>query len=42
MFMCVVSRPLLAENGDLIFDEEIRIFPFIESLVALRKSKNRD
>lgn len=41
MFICAVSRPLLAENGDVLFDGKIGIWPFMEEVVAKRRSKKR-
>lgn len=41
MFMAAVSRPIYAENGDLIFDGKIGIFPFTCQEPAKRNSKNR-
>ncbi|XP_042063220.1 uncharacterized protein LOC121807090 [Salvia splendens] len=41
MFMCVVCRPHIAENGEVIFDGKIGIFPFTTKEPAKRGSKNR-
>ncbi|XP_074301159.1 uncharacterized protein LOC141632512 [Silene latifolia] len=41
MFMCAVCRPLYGDNGELIFDGKLGIFPFIEEVPAARTSKNR-
>lgn len=41
MFMCVVCRPIFAEDGSVIFDGKIGIFPFTEQIAAKRTSKNR-
>ncbi|XP_042013473.1 uncharacterized protein LOC121761851 [Salvia splendens] len=41
MFMCAVCRPQFAENGEVIFDGKIGIFPFTTMEPAKRKSKNR-
>ncbi|XP_074288192.1 uncharacterized protein LOC141613358 [Silene latifolia] len=30
MFMCAVARPVYGENGDLLFDGKIGVWPFIE------------
>ncbi|XP_074314010.1 uncharacterized protein LOC141649215 [Silene latifolia] len=42
MFMCAVARPIYGENGDLLFDGKIGVWPFIEHVPAARKSKHRD
>ncbi|KAK9672664.1 hypothetical protein RND81_12G115600 [Saponaria officinalis] len=42
MFMCAVSRPLFGEEGELLFDGKIGIFPFLEEQAAVRRSKNRE
>lgn len=39
--MCVVTRPLISENGEVLFDGKIGIFPFTKQVPAKRKSKNR-
>ena len=39
--MCAVCWPLFAENGDVILDGKIGIFPFTTMEPAKRKSKNR-
>ncbi|XP_074271721.1 uncharacterized protein LOC141595657 [Silene latifolia] len=41
MFMCAVCRPLYGDNGELIVDGKLGIFPFIEEVPAARTSKNR-
>ncbi|KAK9733580.1 hypothetical protein RND81_04G076300 [Saponaria officinalis] len=41
MFMCAVSRPILDDNGEVVFDGKIGIFPFVEMKAAKRRSKNR-
>lgn len=41
MFMCAVTRPLFAANGECVFDGKIGIFPFTEMVPAKRNSKNR-
>ena len=41
MFMCVVARPIFSNEGELIFDGKIDIFPFIQEVPAQRSSKNR-
>ncbi|XP_057811554.1 uncharacterized protein LOC131025785 [Salvia miltiorrhiza] len=42
MFMCAVCRPLIAEDGTVLFDGKIGIFPFTEYIPAKRNSKNRE
>ena len=41
MFMCVVARPIFSNEGELIFDGKIGIFPFTREVAAQRSSKNR-
>ncbi|XP_042051289.1 uncharacterized protein LOC121796523 [Salvia splendens] len=41
MFMCPVCRLCFGEDGDVIFDRKIGIFPFTTKEQAQRKSKNR-
>ncbi|XP_074298008.1 uncharacterized protein LOC141628807 [Silene latifolia] len=41
MFMCAVSRPVYGDNGEMIFDGKIGIFPFLEEIPAVRNSRNR-
>lgn len=41
MFMCAVCRPLFANDGSVLFDGKIGIFPFTEEKEAQRGSKNR-
>ncbi|KAK9714312.1 hypothetical protein RND81_06G085800 [Saponaria officinalis] len=41
MFMCAVSRPLYSEDGELLFDGKIGMFPFTKQQPAARRSKNR-
>ncbi|XP_057773761.1 uncharacterized protein LOC130993059 [Salvia miltiorrhiza] len=41
MFSCAVSRPLFNEDGSVLFDGKIGIFPFTEMVPAKRTSKNR-
>ncbi|XP_057791334.1 uncharacterized protein LOC131008478 [Salvia miltiorrhiza] len=41
MFMCAVTRPLIAENGTVLFDGKIGIFPFTIQVPAKRNSRNR-
>ncbi|XP_074271641.1 uncharacterized protein LOC141595574 [Silene latifolia] len=40
MFMCAVSRPVYGDNGEMIFDGKIGIFPFLEEISATRNSRN--
>ncbi|XP_074293241.1 uncharacterized protein LOC141620210 [Silene latifolia] len=40
MFMCAVARPVYGENGDLLIDGKIGVWPFIEHVPAARKSKH--
>ena len=40
MFMCAISRPMWDNDGVLLFDGKIGIFPFTEEVPALRSSKN--
>ncbi|KAH6783068.1 hypothetical protein C2S52_008027 [Perilla frutescens var. hirtella] len=42
MFMCAVSRPLLAADGSVLFDGKIEEFPFTHKVPAKRASKNRN
>ena len=41
MFICAVARPIFANDGQLIFDGKIEIFPFTSQVPAQRSSKNR-
>ncbi|KAH6787926.1 hypothetical protein C2S52_007478 [Perilla frutescens var. hirtella] len=41
MFMCAVSRPLLAADGSVLFYGKIGVFPFTHKVPAKRASKNR-
>ncbi|XP_074291348.1 uncharacterized protein LOC141618139 [Silene latifolia] len=41
MFMCAVTRPVYGDNGEMIFDGKIGIFPFLEEIPAVRNSINR-
>ncbi|XP_057775298.1 uncharacterized protein LOC130994271 [Salvia miltiorrhiza] len=41
MFMCAVCRPIFNEDGSVLFDGKIGIFPFTHQLPAQRGSKNR-
>ncbi|KAH6759862.1 hypothetical protein C2S51_016811 [Perilla frutescens var. frutescens] len=41
MFMCAVSRPLLAVDGSVLFDGKIGVFPFTHKVPAKIESKNR-
>ncbi|XP_057808677.1 uncharacterized protein LOC131023146 [Salvia miltiorrhiza] len=40
MFLCAVCRPLFDENGNVLFDGKIGIFPFTQVIPAQRRSKN--
>ena len=42
MFMAAVARPIIATNGDVLWDGKIGIFPFTEVEYAKKSSKNRD
>ncbi|XP_057811571.1 uncharacterized protein LOC131025799 [Salvia miltiorrhiza] len=42
MFLCAVCRPLFNEDGSVLFDGKIGIFPFTEMVPAKRTSKNRE
>ncbi|KAK9664370.1 hypothetical protein RND81_14G036800 [Saponaria officinalis] len=42
MFMAAVARPRYNEDGDVLFDGKIGIFPFIYEEEAKRSSKNRE
>ncbi|XP_074277450.1 uncharacterized protein LOC141601085 [Silene latifolia] len=42
MFMCAVARPIYGEDGELLFDGKIGVFPFVEQVPAARRSKNRE
>ncbi|XP_074293462.1 uncharacterized protein LOC141620510 [Silene latifolia] len=42
MFMCAVARPMYGEDGELLFDGKIGVFPFIEHVPPARRSKNRE
>lgn len=39
--LCDVARPIYSTNGELSFDGEKDIFPFISHVRAQRSSKNR-
>ncbi|XP_057801157.1 uncharacterized protein LOC131016474 [Salvia miltiorrhiza] len=41
MFLCAVCRPLFSDDGEVLFDGKIGIFPFIQKVPAQRNSKNR-
>ncbi|XP_057785999.1 uncharacterized protein LOC131003512 [Salvia miltiorrhiza] len=41
MFSCAVCRPLFAQDGSVLFDGKIGIFPYTEMVAAKRSSKNR-
>ncbi|KAK9671894.1 hypothetical protein RND81_12G062300 [Saponaria officinalis] len=42
MFMAAVARPRYSEDGVVLFDGKIGIFPFICEVEAMRSSKNRE
>ncbi|XP_074303674.1 uncharacterized protein LOC141638161 [Silene latifolia] len=42
MFLATVSRPTYKENGEVLFDGKLGIWPFTYQEPAKRKSKNRD
>ncbi|KAK9697432.1 hypothetical protein RND81_08G037200 [Saponaria officinalis] len=42
MFMAAIARPRYNEDGDVLFDGKIDIFPFIYEVEAMRSSKNRE
>ncbi|XP_074290123.1 uncharacterized protein LOC141616863 [Silene latifolia] len=42
MFMAAVARPRYDEDGVVLFDGKIGIFPFIYEVEAMRSSKNRE
>ena len=35
--MCAVSRPLFVENGEVLFDGKIDMFPFTKQIPAKEK-----
>ncbi|XP_057771833.1 uncharacterized protein LOC130991537 [Salvia miltiorrhiza] len=41
MFMCAAARPIIDEDGTVIFDGKLGIYPFITIEPAQRNSKNR-
>lgn len=41
MFMCAVCRPQFDDNGSVLFDGKIGIFPFTKTVAAIRNSRNR-
>ncbi|XP_074317958.1 uncharacterized protein LOC141654740 [Silene latifolia] len=41
MFMCAVCRPIYSEDGELLFDGKIGMFPFTKQQPAARSSINR-
>ncbi|KAK9668658.1 hypothetical protein RND81_13G075800 [Saponaria officinalis] len=41
MFIAAVSRPIYSENGDVLFDGKVGIFPFTFKEPAKRNSRNR-
>ncbi|VFQ99233.1 unnamed protein product [Cuscuta campestris] len=42
MFLCVVGRPLITDDGEVLWDGKVGIFHFSELVKAKKKSKNRD
>ncbi|XP_057771071.1 uncharacterized protein LOC130990859 [Salvia miltiorrhiza] len=42
MFLCSVCRPIFGEDGRVLFDGKIGIFPLTEMVPAQRSSKNRE
>ncbi|XP_074291358.1 uncharacterized protein LOC141618151 [Silene latifolia] len=40
MFMCAVCRPIYSEDGELLFDGKIGMFPFTKQQPAARASRN--
>ncbi|XP_057803388.1 uncharacterized protein LOC131018692 [Salvia miltiorrhiza] len=42
MFLCAVCRPIFGEDGSVLFDGKIGIFPLTEMVPAQRSSKNRE
>ncbi|XP_074303461.1 uncharacterized protein LOC141637941 [Silene latifolia] len=41
MFMCAVCRPIYSEDGELLFDGKIGMFPFTKQQPKRRASRNR-
>ncbi|XP_057779510.1 uncharacterized protein LOC130998094 [Salvia miltiorrhiza] len=41
IFLCAVYRPHFSDNGEVLFDGKIGIFPFIQQIPTQRNSKNR-
>ncbi|CAO2836406.1 unnamed protein product [Amaranthus hypochondriacus] len=41
MFIAAVARPIINNNGDILWDGKIGIFPFTETQRAVRSSSNR-
>lgn len=41
MFLCAVSRPIINDDGTVLFDGKIGCFPFTTQGEALRNSKHR-
>ncbi|XP_057775076.1 uncharacterized protein LOC130994057 [Salvia miltiorrhiza] len=41
MFVCAVCRPIFGDDGSVLFDGKIGIFPLTEMVPAKRSSKNR-
>ena len=42
MFMAAVARPIIRQNGDILWDGKIGIFPFTQIEYAKKTSKNRE
>ena len=42
IFMCAIAQHIFGTNGEVIFDEKIRIFPFTSQVPAQRKSKKKE
>jgi hypothetical protein len=41
MCMCAVAKSIYYNEGEVLFDGKIGIFPFVAQVVAQRSSKNR-
>ncbi|XP_057770646.1 uncharacterized protein LOC130990429 [Salvia miltiorrhiza] len=41
MFVSAIARPIIDEQGNVLFDEKLGIFPFTNEEAAKRNSKNR-
>ena len=42
ILMCAVAKPMYSNEGELIFDRKIIIFPFTAQVLAQRRSKNKN